>query len=70
MSVYGVLKYYSTRNQPFCCCKKKKKIISREKGLPGGAMIKNLPAKARDARDMASIPGSGRSPGKGNGNPL
>ena len=27
-------------------------------------------ASARDARDMGSIPGSGRSPGVGNGNPL
>ena len=30
-------------------------------------MVKNLPAKARD---MGSIPGSGRSPGEGNSNPL
>ena len=36
----------------------------------GGAVVKNLPASARDARDMGSIPGSGRSPGVGNGNPL
>ena len=28
------------------------------------------PAKAGDLRDMGSIPGSGRSPGGGNGNPL
>ena len=30
-------------------------------------MVKNLPANARDAD---SIPGSGRSPGEGNGNPV
>ena len=30
-------------------------------------MVKNLPA---NARDMGSIPGSGISPGEGNGNPL
>ena len=30
-------------------------------------MVKNLPA---DARDVGLIPGSGRSPGEGNGNPL
>ena len=30
-------------------------------------MVKNLPASARD---MCSIPGSGRSPGGENGNPL
>ena len=33
-------------------------------------MAKNLPASAEDAGDMGSIPGSGRSPGTGNGNPL
>ena len=33
-------------------------------------MIKKLPAKAGDAGDVGSIPGSGRSPGEGNGNPL
>ena len=31
-------------------------------------VVKNLPAG--DARDTGSIPGSGRSPGEGNGNPL
>ena len=30
-------------------------------------MVKDLPA---NAGDLGSIPGSGRSPGKGNGNPL
>ena len=33
-------------------------------------MIKNLPATVGNARDEGSIPGSGRSPGGGNGNPL
>ena len=33
-------------------------------------MVKNLPANAGDIRDMGSIPGSGRSPGEGNDNPL
>ena len=33
-------------------------------------VVKNLPANAGDARDMGSIPGSGRSPREGNGNPL
>ena len=33
-------------------------------------VVENLPASAGDARDMGSIPGSGRSPGVGNGNPL
>ena len=33
-------------------------------------MVKNLPAIARDIRDADSIPGWGRSPREGNGNPL
>jgi len=36
-------------------------------GFPGGAVVKNPPANAGDAD---SIPGSGRSPGVGHGNPL
>ena len=32
--------------------------------------VKNPPANAGDLRDTDSIPGSGRSPGGGNGNPL
>ena len=35
--------------------------------FPGSSIVKNLPAKAGD---MDSIPGSGRPPGEGNGNPL
>ena len=33
-------------------------------------MVKNLLATAEDTRDTGSIPGSGRSSGIGNGNPL
>ena len=33
-------------------------------------LVKNLPANAGDIRDAGSIPGSGRSPGGGHGNPL
>ena len=33
-------------------------------------MVKNLLANARDAGDVGSIPGLGRSPGEGNGNSL
>ena len=36
-------------------------------GFPSGSVIKNLPAKGGG---MSLIPGSGRSPGEGNGNPL
>ena len=36
-------------------------------GFPGGSVVKNPPA---NAGDTGLIPGSGRSPGEGNGNPL
>ena len=32
--------------------------------------VKNPPANAGDIRQASSIPGSGRSPGRGHGNPL
>ena len=32
--------------------------------------VENLPASSRDIRDASSIPGSGRSPREGHGNPL
>ena len=35
--------------------------------FPGGSEVK---ASAHNAGDLGSIPGSGRSPGEGNGNPL
>ena len=41
--------------------------VSKTKGFPGDSVVKNPPANAGDA---GSIPGSGRSPGAGNGNPL
>ena len=39
----------------------------KDRGFPDGSVVKNLPANAGDA---GSIPGLGRSPGVGNGNPL
>ena len=47
--------------------------VTQEKGtnktckISGGSVVKNPPASAGD---MGSIPGSGRSPGTGHGNPL
>ena len=38
--------------------------------FPGGTVVKNPPANARDVRDLGSTPESGRCPGGGNGNPL
>ena len=39
----------------------------KRKGFTGGSEVK---ASACNAGDLGSIPGSGRSPGEGNGNPL
>ena len=39
-------------------------------GFPGSTVVKNLPANAGDPGDMGSIPGLGRSPGGGRGNPF
>ena len=39
-------------------------------GFPGMLVVKNLSANAGDIRDVGSIPGLGRSPGGGHGNPL
>ena len=36
-------------------------------GFPGGSVVKNPPTNSGDA---GLIPGLGRSPGEGNGNPL
>ena len=42
-------------------------VIAYKDGFAGGSKTKNLPA---NAQDVDSVPGSGRSPGEGNGNPL
>ena len=40
-------------------------------GFPGGgALVENLSANVGDSGDVGLIPGLGRSPGEGNGNPL
>ena len=54
--VISRLKYLIAAAQPSC--------------FPGGAVVKNPPANAGDTRDADLIPGLGRSPGVGNGNPL
>ena len=42
-------------------------VSYRIEGFPGGSEVK---ASASNAGDRGSIPGLGRSPGEGNGNPL
>ena len=39
-------------------------------GFLGSSVVKNLPANTGDTKDSDLIPGSGRSPGGGRGNPL
>ena len=45
----------------------KQDLLFSTGGFPGGSVVKNPPASAGN---MGSIPGSGRSPGGGNGIPL
>ena len=46
-------------------------FINLSEGLPMVTLVvKNLPAKAGDVRNAGLIPGLGRSPGGGHGNPL
>ena len=40
------------------------------RGFPGGSVVKNPPTNERDLGDMGSVPGLGRYPGEGNGDPL
>ena len=39
-------------------------------GFPVGSVVKNPPVNAGDLRDAGLLPGSGRSPVGGHGNPL
>ena len=43
-------------------------LVPLWRDFPGGSVIKSLLAKAGNARDVGLTPGSGRSPGRGNGN--
>ena len=45
-------------------------LLRTGKGVVGGTVGKKLPTGAGDARQVGSTPGSGRTPGGGNGNPL
>ena len=58
----ALLYYWRLPNTPFIC-----EALVSVPGLPGGSGVKNPPS---DAGDAGSIPGSGRSPRGGNGNPL
>ena len=49
---------------------RKEALCSRNGSSQVALVIKNPPANAGDAKDPGMIPGSGRSPGGGHGNPL
>ena len=54
-----------------CVCvyaqRERERARASEQAFPGGSVVKNPPI---NAGDLGSIPGSGRSPGEGNGNSL
>jgi hypothetical protein len=52
-------------NMCLCVC-----LIQSTGGFPGGSVVENPSASARDTGEVGLIPGSGRSPGEANGNPL
>jgi len=45
-------------------------VLPEIRGFPDGSVGKESACNAGDIEDMGSIPGSGGSPGEGNGNPL
>ena len=56
--------------QVYQCCREIKRVLKSLKGFSGGASGQNPPAILGNLTDMGLIPGSGNSPGEGNGNPL
>ena len=46
------------------------RYIQTERASQVVLVVKNTPANVGDVRDTGSIPGLGRSPGRGHGNPL
>ena len=49
---------------------RKRAAVWASTGFPGGTKVKNPPANAGDTGHVGLIPGWGRSPGRGRGNPL
>ena len=45
-------------------------VIRKPRDSQVALVVKNPPANARDVRDIGSIPGLGRCPGEGHGNPF
>ena len=58
---------------PFHLLEELTKLLTKVRtklGFPGGSVVKNAPALQETEGDTDSIPGSGRSPGGGQGNPF
>ena len=74
----GWTRIESSQRDPESLCFIKQTLLSSDFCLHSGPlrasqvalMVKNPPANAGDPRDVGSIPGWGRSPGEGHGNPL
>ena len=49
-------------------CRQKEVVSYIRWGFPGGSVVKNPPAATGASGDSGLVPGSGRSPGEGNGN--
>ena len=67
LSLEKVLVHIAFQVEIWQCISIFKMYLPSDFGLPGDSAVRNLPA---NARDIALIPGSGRSLGGGNGNPL
>ena len=72
-SVHGILQARTHwSGLPFACLipQHLASLIMNPRVFQVGVVVKTLPPAAGDVRDQGSIPGSGRSPGEGNGNLL
>ena len=69
-TVHGVAKELDMTERLTHLRKGSSLLTSLAWGFRDGSMVKNLSANAGDTGDVSSIPGLGRFPGGGNGNPL
>ena len=67
MSRFALFNLHSVTENRGSCQHLKIGGCSIKQGFPGGSEVK---ASACNVGDLSSIPGSGRSPGEGNSNPL
>ena len=75
--VINITKYVESKSNPslpsslyYIWMNWNQQTLGPQKGFPGGSVVKNSSINAGDTGDAGSIPGSGRSPGEGNCNPL